>query len=127
MILLYLLLYFYQIFQKDYLLLRHVVKIKKVKKKVKIIKKRIKTDNNENEEKEEYSEKERKLLEVQEKYKENKIEIGGDYCYEIINNKIDDGRLRGKTNKDDNPAYNRFVENASKSKTFRGKEGKKRK
>ena len=82
------------------------------------LKKRIKTDNNENEEKEEYSEKERKLLEVQEKYKENKIEISGDYCYEIINNKIDDGRLRGKTNKDDKPAYNRFVENASKSKTF---------
>ena len=72
----------------------------------------------------EYSDKEKKLLEVQEKFKENKREIGDDYCYEKINNEIDDGRLRGKTNTENKPAYTQFVENLSKSNTFQNFLGK---
>ena len=79
-----------------------------------------KTNNNENiVEQEELTEKQKEFLKAQENFN-NKMKIGEDYCYEEINNNQDDGRLRGKTNKDSNTgnSYNKFVGLASKSSKF---------
>ena len=78
-----------------------------------------KTNNNENiVEQEELTEKQKEFLKAQEIFNK-KVKIGEDYCYEEIEVQ-NDGRLRGKTNKDSNTgnSYTKFVGLASKSSKF---------
>ena len=89
---------------------------KKLRTKPKLL---INTNNDvDDNEDEELTEKEKKLQKAMEKYFENKREIGEDYCYEKIKVEKDDEKLRGKTNTENKSAYDRLVDNASKSKIF---------
>ena len=92
------------------------------KKKLRGKKNLLINNNDKIEEEEELSEKEKELHEAMNKYYQNKKEIGEDYFYEKVQTVQDNGILRAGPNQNSNENnksfYDKFVENASKSKVF---------
>ena len=92
------------------------------KKKLRGKKNLLINNNDKIEEEEELSEKEKELQEAMNKYYQNKKEIGEDYFYEKVQTVQDNGILRAGPNQNSNENnksfYDKFVENASKSKVF---------